>query len=182
MKYSKKRRKKRLFLVYAILICFIIYLLSQAEVNINAKAFLITCALFPMLFRLFIKAIKKIKYLTSSLRKIDTMEGEEFEELLQAHFEKKGYRVSLTPLTGDYGADLILKKGGEKIIVQAKRYRQKVGNSAIQEIVAAKGYYEADKCMVITNSYFTQNAIDLAAANNVELWDRDDLRKNFSIA
>jgi len=42
---------------------------------------------------------------------------------------------------------------------------------AIQEAVAAKNYYKADNAMVITNSSFTKGAVDLAIANNVELWD-----------
>ena len=36
--------------------------------------------------------------------------------------------------------------------------------------------YNANKAMVITNSTYTQSAIDLASACNVELWDRDTLK------
>ena len=68
------------------------------------------------------------------------------------------YKVELTPLSNDYGADLICTKNGQVLVVQAKRYEGKVGNAAIQQVVAAKDYYEADECMVVTNSYFTRNA------------------------
>lgn len=121
------------------------------------------------------------KYRKYDLKQIDKLSGEEFERLLEAHFIDKGYKVSLTPKTNDYGADLLLRKGDEKIVVQAKRYKNKVGNSAIQEIVAAKAYYKANKAMVVTNSFFTQNAINLAKANNVELWDRRKMSKKFRI-
>lgn len=180
MTFSKRKKRRKKILMYAIAVEFIILLLTQSDVNINAKAFAITCITFPLIYRCFNKYAKRFKYLHSSLSKVDIMEGEEFEKFLQAHFEKQGYKVSLTPVTGDYGADLILKKGKEKVVVQAKRYKQKVGNSAIQEIVAAKEYYKANKCMVITNSYFTQNAVSLAKANHVELWDRDTLQKKFA--
>ena len=106
------------------------------------------------------------------------MSGEQFEEYLKYNFEQFGYKVSLTPKTGDYGADLICKKNGQILIIQAKRYKDKVRNSAIQEIVAAKAYYKADKCMVVTNSYFSEPAKELAKANDVELWDRDSLFKH----
>jgi restriction system protein len=109
------------------------------------------------------------------------MSGEEFENYLSEHFRKIGYRVKLTPKSNDYGADLVLRKGGEKIVVQAKRYQSKVSNKAIQEIVGALGYYNAQKAMVVTNSYFTKNACDLARANGVELWDRNVLINTFSI-
>ncbi len=124
------------------------------------------------------KYIKKQIYLHSPISRVDKMSGEQFEEFLKYNFEKFGYKVSLTPKSGDYGADLVCQKDGQTLIIQAKRYNDKVRNSAIQEIVAAKAYYNADKCMVVTNSYFTEPAKELALANDVELWDRDSLFKN----
>lgn len=109
------------------------------------------------------------------IQKIDRMSGERFEEYLKACFEIKGYNVELTNKSHDYGADLVCTNRKEKLIVQAKRYNGKVGNSAIQEIVAAKAFYKADKCMVATNSFFTPSAIKLAKANDVELWDRNNI-------
>lgn len=127
------------------------------------------------------KIIKKKKYLKSPLSQIDVMYGEEFEEYLKYHFQKLGYKVKTTPRTNDYGADLILTKDGDKIVVQAKRWNDPVGNSAVQEVVAAKAYYKANRAMVVTNSYFTSNARSLAHVNNVELWDRSNLVKKLEI-
>ncbi|MCR5799215.1 MAG: restriction endonuclease [Lachnospiraceae bacterium] len=127
------------------------------------------------------KEIKKNKYLKSPLSEIDKMFGEEFEEYLKYHFEKLGYKAKTTPRSNDYGADLILTKDGDKIVVQAKRWNEPVGNTAVQEVVAAKAYYKANKAMVVTNSYFTSNARNLAAVNNVELWDRGNIVKNLEI-
>lgn len=106
---------------------------------------------------------------------VDNMPGLDFEKFVLVHFEKQGYKGEVTRATHDYGADLILKKDNLKIVVQAKRWRDKVGITAIQEIVGAINYYEASKGMVITNSYFTSNAEALAKANNIDLWDRDTL-------
>jgi HJR/Mrr/RecB family endonuclease len=44
-----------------------------------------------------------------------------------------------------------------------------VGVKAIQEAVAAKGYYDCMKAMVATNGFFAQQAIELARRNQVEL-------------
>lgn len=136
----------------------------------------IICAVLLVIMRLLIRYMADIRYLNSSLSRIDKMSGEEFEVYLKTFFEKKGYTVELTPLSNDYGADLVCSKKEEVIVVQAKRYEGNVGNSAVQEIVAAKEYYEADRCIVVTNSYFTKNAVGLAEANDVELWDRDVVR------
>lgn len=122
---------------------------------------------------------KRKKYLNSKIYEIDKMSGLEFEELLSEFFKSQGYKVSLTKQSNDYGADLILQKNKSKIIVQAKRYKNKVGIKAVQEIIGAIGYYEADKGMVVTNSYFTTNAINLAKSNNIELWDRSKLTEMF---
>ena len=130
---------------------------------------------------MFINYLKRYKYYHKTLKQIDKMTGVDFENYLKAHFEKKGYKVSLTPISNDYGADLILTKGKQHICVQAKRYSSSVGNKAIQEVCAAMKYYKCNKGMVVTNSYFTQNAINLAKANNIELWDRKKICKVFKV-
>lgn len=83
--------------------------------------------------------------------------------------------MTRTPYQGDYGADLVVRKDGFHSVVQAKRYNRSVGVKAIQEAVAAKEYYQCNQAMVVTNSYYSQQAKKLASANNVELWDRDKL-------
>lgn len=103
------------------------------------------------------------------------MSGEEFEKFLLVHFQKLGYKGDTTPKTNDYGADLVLIKDGEKIVVQAKRWGSKVGIEAVQQIIGAKSYYNANTCIVATNNYFTPNAINLAISSSVDLWDRTKL-------
>lgn len=120
--------------------------------------------------------INRKRYLNSSLSVLDHLEGEKFEKYAKVVFESKGYKVTLTPKSHDYGADLIMMKDGEKTIVQAKRYKSKVGIAAIQQIIGAKAYYKADKCIVFTNNYYTSSAKKLANANDVELYDRNDLK------
>ena len=106
---------------------------------------------------------------------LDSITGYEFESFLKTIFERMGYTVEHTRLTGDQGADLIISKFGEKIAVQAKRNLNKVSNRAIQEVVASVNHYGADRGMVVTNSRFTSSAIELAASNNVKLINRDEL-------
>lgn len=113
------------------------------------------------------------------MKKIDKATGTQFEKYLKYLFEEMGYRVRHTGKSGDYGADLILYSSNpkEKIVVQAKRYRQPVGQEAVREAVAAVAYYKADKAMVVTNSKFTTAAQQLAKSNQVILYDRNWLYK-----
>ena len=90
-------------------------------------------------------------------------------------FARLGYRVVQTPYRGDWGADLILVKEGVHTVVQAKRYQKSVGVRAVQEAVAAKAKYRCREAMVVTNSTFTKQAVELARANWVILWDREKL-------
>ena len=129
------------------------------------------------------KEIRRKKYLNSTLSVIDRMDGAAFEKYLKAFFEHRGFKVSLTKTSHDFGADLILyKKNGykdnkielpEKSIVQVKRYKKNVGVEAVQQIVSAKAHFGAEKCVVATNRYFTSSAKELAADNNVLLLDRE---------
>lgn len=62
-----------------------------------------------------------------------------------------------------------------KIAVQAKQYKSNVGIKAVQEISAAKLHYVADEAWVVTNSFFTKAAGELARSNKVKLVNRDEL-------
>ncbi len=108
---------------------------------------------------------------------VDSYTGYEFESFLNDLFSRMGYSVEQTKLSGDQGADVVVIKFGEKTVIQAKRFQGNVGNSAVQEIMAAISLYKAHKGMVITNSYYTSSAKELAFANNIELVDRDDLEE-----
>lgn len=110
----------------------------------------------------------------AGIKEIDKMDGIGFELYLAELFKQFGYQVRRTPSSNDFGADLILE-GSERFVVQAKRYKKKVGIKTVQEIHAAKLYYKAEGAWVITNNYFTKQAIDLASSTNITLIDRDEL-------
>ena len=103
------------------------------------------------------------------------MTGEEFEDYLASLFRLQGWKVNEVGGSGDYGADLIIKKLGETYIIQAKRYSDKVSLPAVQQAFTAKAFYDADGCTVVTNSFFTKNAKTLAAKVGCELIDRNGL-------
>lgn len=185
---SRKGYRFSLLDVFSLIMIFSIiggvYRLNLKETKLFyfILASLIAIIIIKFMITVYLKHLIRKRYIKSRIYEIDAMKGNEFESFLKAHFETQGYKVSLTPQTNDYGADLVLKKNGFVTVVQAKRYKNKIGNKAIQEIIGAKGYYNADSCLVITNSFYTSNANKLAQANNVVLWDRNDLIVNFRIS
>nr|WP_254901859.1 restriction endonuclease [Thalassobacillus devorans] len=128
-----------------------------------------------IVFLLFRKMREREKLKRSGIETIDKMDGLQFEEYLAVLFKNHGYKTEVTKSSGDYGADLILKKDNTKTVVQAKRYKKNVGIKAVQEIHASKNYYKADEAWVVTNSDFTNPAKDLAKSNQVKLVNREAL-------
>ena len=106
---------------------------------------------------------------------IDRMTGKQFEKYMESRFDAMGFTVERIGQQFDYGADLLLHKNGKITAVQVKRYKKAVGPEAIQQVVAAKAYYNASFAAVVTNSTYTKAARELAAVNNIVLWDRKQL-------
>ncbi len=152
----------------------VVYDYNKMEIIGMVASLIAFVVLFLILTR---KARKRRRLLRLKLTQIDNLDGFDFEEYLFYKLKKEGYSVKLTSNSHDYGADLVLKKGRKKIVIQAKRWKGNVGISAVQEVVGAKSYYKAKYAMVITNSGFTRSAKDLANVNNVILWNRHTLKQ-----
>jgi len=116
-------------------------------------------------------SIQKAPQLFSQLR------GDDFEKLLCRLLEAMGYAVQHVGRSGDQGGDVIANKDGERVLIQAKCYRDwSVGNDAVQQAVGAMRYYDCNKTMVITTSVnFTKEAVALAHANATELVSKPKL-------
>ncbi|MEG1582005.1 MAG: restriction endonuclease [Clostridia bacterium] len=165
------KKIKQFFIRFAFILIFIIFL---------------PVIIIEQVVVLLVKYVRKLKWekngehgrkllLSYDLSKIDIIDGYKFEEYLKAVFFYEGYEVKLLQKSHDYGADLIISKDNKNIVVQAKRYKGNVGTKSVQEIVSAKYHYKADDAMVVTNSYFTDSAENLAKSNGVRLIDRDEL-------
>lgn len=106
-----------------------------------------------------------------------SLRGTEFELWLQELYQNRGYRVSHVGRPGDDGADLILKKDGLKIVVQAKGVVDKVNNRAVDQVHAARSILDANEAWVVTNSYFTDPARKHARGCGVKIYDRNSLQR-----
>lgn len=108
----------------------------------------------------------------------DIMEGHDFEYYCADLLKNNGfYNVSVTQGSGDQGIDVLAEKGGVKYGIQCKCYSKDIGNKAVQEAFAGKTFYHCHVAAVLTNRFFTKSAQELAAVNQVLLWDRNQLEK-----
>lgn len=111
-----------------------------------------------------------------SVADTDGMDGKVFERYCAEILKKNGYKnVQVTQVSGDYGIDILAQKDSVTYAIQCKCYSGMVGNKAVQEAFSGKTFYNCMVAAVLTNSYFTEAAIETAKRSAVILWDRDYL-------
>lgn len=109
--------------------------------------------------------------------KLDIEDPQAFEARCAQLLQEGGWVTSLTPRTGDYGVDIIARQKSRKVVVQCKRYRSRVGPSAVQEVAAGLLHYGADAAIVVSEAGYTTAAVILAQSNRVLLMHSRDLSK-----
>lgn len=157
------------------------YLIKLIDVLYMPVVIFISTLVLYQFIKFIYRKIKENKYhkklASSGISDIDKMDGLQFEHYLKALFKELGYKSEVTKGSNDFGADLIMKKDKEKIVIQAKRYKYKsnVSVDAVQQIYTAIPYYKADAGWIITNSFYTKSAETLASVTKVKLLNRSKL-------
>ena len=102
-----------------------------------------------------------------------TISWREFEELVGEAYRRKGFIVTETGGGGaDGGVDLVLRRGGEKLLVQCKHWKMdKVGVKVVRELYGVVAAESASGGIVISSGTFTQEAKDFARGKQLELLD-----------
>jgi restriction system protein len=90
-------------------------------------------------------------------------------------FQKQGHSVEIVPPTRNNGVDVIIKKPGMSTVIRVKRQSQPVDATAVEEVREAETTEKADQAWIITNSSFTDDAIEAASTSDVKLFDRDSV-------
>lgn len=108
---------------------------------------------------------------------MNDLPAEQFELLVADFFRAKGYVVEVVGGVGDFGVDLIVTKGTERMAVQCKRYTANVGPSAIQQAHSGGHFHRCNCYAVVTSSYFTDAAKVMADRLSVKLYWRSHIGK-----
>ena len=118
----------------------------------------------------------------------DALESAFFEAFAAALFQAQEYRVELTPVSGDKGADVVAFHSQEETnasLIQVKQRKEgsKPGGDAVDEILAAKPFYEEKygagfQLVIVTNREFTKQARRHAKANDVLMHERKWLKQS----
>ena len=178
MKIFKQKRPEDFWLIIILVIAII-----TAIIHINnlwSTVFVITTICVFVIFIAVMIYYFPIPFKRKHLRfsNIDYMDGHTFEYYVASLIKRRGFTdVHVTQASGDFGCDITANYMGQRCIFQCKRYNKSLGIKPIQEIYAAKTYYQADIAIVVTNSYFTPAAEELSFSTGVYLWDRNMLEK-----
>ncbi|HEY8610690.1 MAG TPA: restriction endonuclease [Roseomonas sp.] len=106
---------------------------------------------------------------------VPTLTPRQFEQHCADTLAARGWSVSVGRGSGDQGVDVLARKGGRTVVLQCKLYGRPVGNKAVQEALAGRGYAGADGAAVVSNAPFTAAAHALAARVGVLLLHVSDL-------
>jgi restriction system protein len=115
----------------------------------------------------------------SSASVLNGMSWQEFETLVGEAFRRAGYSVSETGGGGaDGGIDLVLRKDGEKFLVQCKQWKAfSVGVTVIRELYGVMTAKGAAGGFVVTSGVFTDEARSFADGIKIDLIDGAELKR-----
>ena len=105
----------------------------------------------------------------------DNFTPAEFELFCAQVLRESGWDARVTKGSRDQGVDVIAARGGLRVVIQCKLYTGPVGNKAVQEVSAGRGYENAHFGVVVSNSRYTASAAALAKTNRILLLHHRDL-------
>lgn len=88
-----------------------------------------------------------------------------------------GWDTKVTKASGDQGCDVLVVKEKTRVALQCKYWSKPIGNKAVQEINAAKSFYNAQYAAVVSNQSYTPAAKLLATKLKVALLHHSQLNK-----
>lgn len=100
------------------------------------------------------------------------MTPKEYEDYVGTIYAKQGYDVTVSPLSNDWGIDVIAIKGDEKIGVQAKMYgdsKRSVNRHVIMELYGAAAYQDCTKAVLATDGEVRCDARNVAEKLGIDI-------------
>jgi restriction system protein len=117
------------------------------------------------------------KLRTHDINFLLSLTPEEFEGIVAEMYRQFDHLVERTPMTNDFGRDIILRKEGKIKFVECKRYalNNLIGRPVLQQFYGTMVSENVDGGIFITTSDFTDTARTFAKEKNMELINGTDL-------
>jgi restriction system protein len=112
-------------------------------------------------------------------RNLMDLSPSEFESLITNLFEKMGLATRQTQASRDGGVDCVAYDPrpifGGKVVIQAKRYKNIVGVSAVRDLFGTMQNEGASKGILVTTSGYGKASFEFAAGKPIELLSGSNL-------
>ncbi len=177
---ARRRRKNSILPLILVVVVIVIFgkIISSRQAT-DDLAFIILGALFLFIIFWYLRIQKRAKLraalLTAGTANPMQLTPEQYEQFCATILSNNGWSVRITRKTGDFGADIIAEKAGQKLVIQCKQWSKSVGVKAVQEAHTAASYYRANQAIVVTTTGYTQAAKHLAKSTGVRLLSHTDL-------
>ena len=100
------------------------------------------------------------------------MTPEQFEHYVANIYKENGYKTNVSPLSNDWGIDVIATKGDDKIGIQAKMYggsSRKVNRRMIMELYGAAAFQECTAAVLATDGEVLPDAKEVAEKLGIKI-------------
>ena len=116
-----------------------------------------------------------------SLEEIDRMEPQAFERWVLNQFRSIGFKANPTPITGDGGADGVIRDPltGRLVLLQCKHKQTgKIGNNIIEDLVRARKTYNDSSAILVgvSNQTYLKATKNKAATLAIRLIGRHEIQ------
>jgi restriction system protein len=133
---------------------------------------------FDMVDRRFIAESDVLSSLEQRPNLMD-LSASEFESLITNLFQQMGLEAKLTQASRDGGVDCVAFDPrpifGGKVVIQAKRYKNTVGVSAVRDLYGTMMNEGASKGILVTTSGYGKASHEFASGKPIELLDGSNL-------
>ena len=137
----------------------------------------IVAALWLLFRRLARPKTPTARELSARLASVPTMSGAQFEVFVADLLRAMGHPATVMGRSGDQGVDVLVDYRGERVAVQCKNYKKRVGNKPVQEVFAGARHHGCSEAWVVAPAGYTKGAFELAASVGVSLFDANALRE-----
>lgn len=116
------------------------------------------------------------RFIAESLADLHAMPPEDFEAFVGQVFRERGFKVWDVRFTADHGVDLqLIAPDGTSAVAQVKRYKHRVGEPTVRDLLGAMIHAGADRAFLISTGGFSEPAREWAADKPITLIDGREL-------
>jgi HJR/Mrr/RecB family endonuclease len=151
---------------------------EKVKIAVGIAGLIIITALYKLLRRtkLITNEKKREKHLKALDQSgIDVLDLAQYQKYIRALLTRQGFNLRTPEGSFNLGVDLIAEKDKSRYAVQIKRQTTPISGAIVNDLEREKHRYGCDRSMIISNNYFTDDAVERAGSSGCTLIDRKKL-------